>query len=340
MGFRASTDSCIAVGDYAFGQDTDPLVEYWNGSTWTIESAPNQENGVDTDLSGVSCLSSTNCMAVGTYYNLKSDDNLMVAERWNGTKWSAEAPPNPSGTTQSNSGAVSCESPASCTAVGTYYTKSGTERTLAEYWNGSAGAVHTTPNPSGGFGYLLAGVSCPSVTRCSAVGQYGSGGGYVTLAEQWNGTKWSVQKTRNGAGGESSLDAISCTSTTSCTATGSASNNSGSELTLAEYWNGSTWTVQNTPSPGQSVSYLDAVSCTSASSCAATGVHDTKSPGQQVMLAEYWNGSTWVTQSTQKPSGSINSELYGVSCVTANSCTTVGWWGNNSKPEETLAEYR
>src|SRR5580693_7953063 len=51
----ASTDSCIAVGDYAFSQDTDPLVEYWNGSTWTIESAPNQENGVDTDLSGVSC---------------------------------------------------------------------------------------------------------------------------------------------------------------------------------------------------------------------------------------------------------------------------------------------
>src|ERR1039458_10698773 len=47
----------------------------------------------------------------------------------------------------------------------------------------------------------LSGVSCVSVGACIAVGDMKNGAGTkVTLAERWNGRRWSVQATPNPAG--------------------------------------------------------------------------------------------------------------------------------------------
>ena len=54
---------------------------------------------------------------------------------------------------------------------------------MAERWNGTAWAMQSIPNPNGSG--QLNGVSCTSASACTAVGYYG---GYVTLAERWNGT--------------------------------------------------------------------------------------------------------------------------------------------------------
>ena len=43
-------------------------------------------------------------------------------------------------------------------------------------------------------------------------------------------------------------------------------------MTLAEVWDGSTWTVQSTPNPtGATSGSLYGVSCTSATACTAVG---------------------------------------------------------------------
>jgi hypothetical protein len=65
---------------------------------------------------------------------------------------------------------------------------------------------------------------------------------------------------------------VSCTSATNWTAVGYYYCASGSTVTLAEQWNGTTWTVEVTPSPaGADESPLNSVSCTAASTCTAVG---------------------------------------------------------------------
>jgi hypothetical protein len=196
----------------------------------------------------------------------------------------------------------------------------------------SGWSIQTTPNPTGGSDVVLNGVSCASATACTAVGgpaQPATTG--VTLAERWNGSKWSIQHTPNPAGGSNSLlQGVSCTSATACTAVGGSSNGT-TMVTLAERWNGTAWSIQHTPNPaGSSFTFLYGVSCTSASACTAVG---TSSSGT---LAERWNGTKWSIQHTPNPAGS-NSLLQGVSCASATACTAVGST-STSTTTVTLAE--
>jgi hypothetical protein len=116
-----------------------------------------------------------------------------------------------------------------------------------------------------------------------------------TQAHQWNGSNWAVQTlpipaNANGAG----LSGVSCTSPTSCMAVGYYNITLGPDVvpdeTLAEQWNGATWTIVPTPNPLQAaVSYLTTVSCTSASTCTAVGYWQNQS-NMDVSLVERYNG--------------------------------------------------
>jgi hypothetical protein len=129
---------------------------------------------------------------------------------------------------------------------------------------------------------------------------------------------------------------VSCTSASACTAVGSYSTVTDDFGTLAERWNGTTWAIQATPNPSDSIfPGLYAVSCTSASAC--TAVDGDSDAG--VELAEYWNGTTWAIQATPNPGGSNSSVLNGVSCTpTFTWCIAVGSYVNSAGSEVTLAE--
>jgi hypothetical protein len=59
-----------------------------------------------------------------------------------------------------------------------------------------------------------------------------------TVAESWNGTRWSVQATPNPpTAGETFFEGVSCTSATTCTAAGYY-DSTGRVLTLAERHSG------------------------------------------------------------------------------------------------------
>ncbi len=189
-------------------------------------------------------------------------------------------------------------------------------RTVPALTSSSSWVVAKTPQPKGGGG--LAGVSCPTVTMCLAVG-YHNAGAFTepdgTLAEAWNGSAWKIQTTPNPAGfADGQFNKVSCSSATFCMAVGFAHSPPDTYRTLAEAWNGSTWTIEPTPTPGAG-GHLDSVSCTSATNCIAGGL---SSDGQ---LAEHWNGSNWtVMTQTELPAA----DLGGVSCTKATSCTAVG----------------
>jgi hypothetical protein len=103
----------------------------------------------------------------------------------------------------------------------------------------------------------------------------------------------------SGTSLESELYDVSCTSASACTAVGWYETSPGAYDTLAEVWNGTTWTIQNTPNPtGATASYLFGASCASASACTAVGYDLNPS---YTALAEGWNGTSWAIQSTPRP---------------------------------------
>jgi hypothetical protein len=110
---------------------------------------------------------------------------------------------------------------------------------------------------------------------------------------------------------------VSCTSKTACTAVGE-SIISGVVATLAERWNGKSWTKQVTSNPTGAFASLGGVSCTSKRSCSAAG------DANGVTLAEYWNGKTWAVQATPDPRGGANFGLASLACATKAACTAVG----------------
>jgi hypothetical protein len=314
-----TASACAAVG----GQLTSaggvaPLAGAWNGKTWASEPTPGPVGVLASRLSAVSCPSSTDCVAVGSYRNV-SGVLLTLSEAWNGRSWVIEPTPNPGGGAYNAVlSAVSCTSASECTAVGDYRQSSGAEATLAEAWNGTEWAIEATPNPT--TTSSLSAVSCEAASDCVAVGQRTQD---RTLAERWNGDIWVILPTPSPPGSALFLDGISCSSASRCVAVGT-SHEVGTASTFAEAWNGTTWTIEPTPNPaGAKFAGLEGVSCLSASFCIATGDY-TDSQSVRLTLAETWNGSKWVIRQTPDPTGARVSSLPAVSCTSRSFCTAVG----------------
>ncbi len=307
-----SATVCTAVGSYISGTGTEyTLAERWNGTEWTVQTPANPAEAAASWLTGVSCVSTTECIAVGTYENGSgSYDGL--AERWNGTSWAIQAAPKEGAPSELDG--VSCGSSTSCSAI--------SSAGAAEHWNGTAWAVQSVPDPSGAKWIELRGVSCSSSTACTAVGRY-EGTSFPaepqTLAERWNGTSWTVQSTPNPSEtGSSNLLGVSCFSSTSCTAVGWTL---GATRMLVDQWNGTEWVIQSTPKPNEGA--LEAASCLSASACVAVGTNG-------LTRAERWSGVEWLIQST--PLVTEYTPVPSVSCPTVTFCLAFAHSSGSSTP--------
>lgn len=290
---------------------------------WETQIAAKPVGAKSSRLAFGSCTEAKACTSVGEYVN-SGGTTVPLAERWNGSTWAVQTAPAPTGATWSELLGVSCTTSTACAAAG-LYESGGVRHGFAEGWNGTEWTVQTTPDPAEAKSAEISAISCTSSTACTAVGHYTTSTTSVTLAERWNGISWTVQSTPNPKEAkESALLGVSCTSSTACTATGYYYNSLGTRLTLAETWNGTSWSVQTTPNRSEATgNILLGVSCTSSSACTAVGA-DFPSVGAQETLVEHWNGSEWSIQTSQNPSGSGASVLHGSSCVSASLCMAVG----------------
>jgi hypothetical protein len=219
-------------------------------------------------LSGVSCLSPSGCLAVGHSQGRAGIHTL--AEAWNGVRWSLQPAPDPNGGTHNTLNAVSCALGAAglgCTAVG-----STSGRPLAVRLDAAGWSVQTAAEGGRGQFSELSGVSCPTLTFCTAVGTIRRSTGTSLMVERWDGLTWSLQVAPNPSARFSELAGVSCVTATACTAVGSRLTHTGARPTLAEHWDGRSWTIQRTPNPASSsASFLRDVSCSSPSACTAVG---------------------------------------------------------------------
>lgn len=136
-----STSDVWAVGDYQGSSSNEPLIENWNGSSWSIVSSPNVTSNPYTLLNGVTTISSSVAWAVGQSSN-SSGAAQTVIEKWNGSSWSLVS--SPSVGTQSFFLGVASASTSNIWTVGSSY-NSGTSQTLAAHFNGTAWTVVSVP---------------------------------------------------------------------------------------------------------------------------------------------------------------------------------------------------
>ena len=322
-----SPSACEAVGQFLSNGTGVAFAAVWNGSSWNVQTTPGPPGSTGDVLNGVSCISATDCEAVG--FASVDSTAVTLAEAWDGDQWTVQATPNPAA---SNLAAVSCTAVNSCTAVGDIISN-GVVQTLAEHWDGSNWTVQQTPNPAGSTTSQLNEVSCSSATACTAVG---SATGQI-WAEAWNGTTWTVQSTPIPAGGsDPSLSGVSCRAPNACTAVGSFFNGTRT-VPLADRWNGTAWATQSVAvAPGSTASGFSSVSCPALKACSAVGFNT--GSGATSAFAESWNGTRWSIPDFHGVPNQVSSHLSGVSCSSVMACMGVGFFTDGSGQEGPLGE--
>jgi hypothetical protein len=308
--------TCILVGSQS-GTTTTGLASKWNGTAFSALTTAS----TTSELYGVGCQSTTFCVAVGANY---ASGTVNHAETYNGTTWSNMTTPSPSGATSSTLNRVACPAAGSCFAAGSYTTATATlplvEKLVSGTWT-----IATLTLPAGATNAELFGISCTSTSACTAVGYYESSGNpRRTMILRWNGTAWSAQTAVNQTGATlSDLRGVSCSTATICNAVGYYVDSASVQHSLAEVWNGTTWTLKTVadPSGGTDPALYD-ISCFTSPTTGCEAVGGYSGAASIEPLAAGWNATAWTLQSVPKASGYTDASLAGVSCPTT--CMAVG----------------
>jgi hypothetical protein len=276
-----SASTCIAVGDYVNGSGTQlSLAEQWNGGVWSIQTTPGPAGAEMGVLLSVACTSAVWCTAAGDYLDSRSEP-FTLAQQWSTGAWATRPAASPVGTEFAELAGVSCTSSSACVAVGHYLDGLGSPRALVDRWNGRSWTEQPLPTPAAARSTELLGVIC-TPAACTAVGGYVSGAGApMALAESWSGSAWTIESPPTPAGArEATLTGVSCSATATCVAVGRYREATGTQLPLAEQWDGARWALTpTTPTPEASFATLRGVSC-GGGSCTAVGWQSTHGAGQ------------------------------------------------------------
>jgi hypothetical protein len=207
-------------------------------------------------------------------------------------------------------------------AVGTYFTDRALS--LIEGWDGTAWAVESHPE-KGDDSFLLS-VDAVDVSDVWAVGYYHDHVGQKTLAFHWDGTVWTIVPTPN-QGLESALWAVDALGPDDVWAVGfGIPQGGGDTFTLAEHWDGTSWSIVPTPAidGGASFGSVDIRSSDDgwAVGSARSGQSDSTT------LIERWDGSAWTIVPSPNEADADN-QLLDVEAISPENAWAVGQWSHS-----------
>jgi hypothetical protein len=308
------------------------LTEQWNGSGWNLVTAPSPGSPGVSRLFGVAAKPGS-AWAVGEYISGAAYQSLI--EHRSGGQWKQVASPDPS-VTDNFLAAVTATSASNAWAVGAYQAGS-TFQTLIARWNGRTWKQVASPNPSATRNELAA-VTATSPDSAWAVGYYHQGAVDQTLIEHWDGSTWKqvASPDPGGPAHDNYLTSVSAISASDAWAVGEYSDGTV-DRTLAEHWDGTTWTQVPSPDAGSPTDSNDLFAVAASSSSGAWAVGASGSGRVTRTLVEHWDGSSWKLVASPDPGGSGGSNyLYGVS--TGSSTTWAVGTYFNGRGYVTLAE--
>jgi hypothetical protein len=290
------------------------LIEHWDGARWTVVRAPDDAASAPPGqpgalLTGVAATSSHDVWAVGAVAHAERRDDgsemdldRTLAVHWDGNRWSVV--PTPDDTPDDTLVAVSARSSSDIWAVGaanhTVDPNVSFVTPLVEHWDGARWSVVHVPTPG----------LDPSNTAAVAALVAGLHSGHFKDYD------------------EASFSAVHAIAVDDVWAAGvikrHTADGDAPTQTFTEHWNGTKWSVVNTPDlrVGQlghgADDSLNAVTATRSDDVWAVGA---ASP--QGTLTLHWDGTTW----TVIPSAHSGSFSY-LSDVAAISATNVWAVGN------------
>lgn len=262
-----STTDCWAVGEY-YGPGDIPLLEHYDGSDWTIVAGPSGGTPplYQASLYGVTCVSSSDCWAVGT------GADLPLVEQFNGSTWSIVPSQQAGNASEADTlAAVSCSSADSCWAVGAQdyndISNPVTGQPLIESYSGSSWTVVQSPKLRTQTQNQLASVSCPQANACWAVGGLGQLDRHKheidsaePLIEKLSQGSWQLVEDKASGGGF--LSGVSCPTESSCFSVGVTGSKGIVDSLSGSHWASST---------GVAELQLSRISCLNGSGCWAVG---------------------------------------------------------------------
>jgi hypothetical protein len=147
----SAVSDCWAVGGYSTPathnqQIGHGLAEQWDGSAWSVVAGPALKAKQSSDLSSVTCTSSTNCWAMGTISSSSRSPEQTLAEYWNGSVWALAS--SAGSAAGSALAAVACADALDCWSVGST-APGGDSATLIEQLDPTAVVVSPDAGPPG-----------------------------------------------------------------------------------------------------------------------------------------------------------------------------------------------
>jgi hypothetical protein len=299
--------SCLLVGDYYTSTSESapdyPLALIYNGTSLRPTPAVPTPKGLDgVTLDGVSCTTTTHCVAVGTAngYTKSSRAELEVAmiETWNGSKWTLHNVTASSASMLQVAG-VSCATASFCVLDGDSFTVSSNSATIGTWlaaWNGTR-----LTRMKSALAMLPTAVSCATVSNCAVTGinpdiASSAAGTTIASTETWNGKAWRpVTVTWPKGTGESMTYGLSCSGARSCEMVGlDGPATESSEDAVAVSFTGTASRLQAVPAPAKGDStVLTGVSCLPSGACVAVGETGRTNSSSTTVMTGVWHGRTW-----------------------------------------------
>lgn len=314
--------SVVSAGDvWAVGFYSDPgLSKPASPTQHVARHSPNDKNG-----------------PLGSYGGVLRT----LAEHWDGTAWTVVPSAN-LGSDDNELLSVVALSAGDVWAAGYYLNSFGVSQTLIENWDGTAWRVVASPNVGGLLDNELTTIDAVSPGDVFAAGYYYNDQAVAqTLIEHYDGTAWSIVASPNMGSADNTLYSVSMVSATDAWAVGyyTILNASGGTVykSLAEHWNGATWSVVATPNIGSFSNVFYGVDAVSSNDVWAVGTFAGSNRGPRSLL-EHWDGASW--NPVASPSlGIVADSLYSVEAIAQNDVWAVGQLSSYNGPSQPLTEH-
>jgi hypothetical protein len=313
------------------------VVIHYDGSTWTVFTAPRINGEPANQLDGVADISPTDAWAVGSFAGTTilgpGPISQPLIEHWDGTQWSVfpSVPFNKPGE-QADLSAITAISPNDIWAVGGAAVVNQGGNTvgvnLFEHWDGTAWSVKIRTL---GGGFAAGAASSDATDDVWAVGSSGiSTAQASTFVAHFDGKSWQSVPSPN-VGSSSAFNGVVALAPNDVWAVGSSGDVSlGPTLTLIEHYDGSEWSVVPSPNVGPNSMFqsnrLFGITAVSPTDIWAFGsFFDADGSNNQMTLLMHWDGTSWTLAPSPDPEmGSILNDVLFAGVTTEKNVWIVG----------------
>jgi hypothetical protein len=342
---------CVAVGTYAISSTADAdFVAVESGGTWgSAEEIPgyaalNTGSSEDVTVS-VECPSTGNCTVAGSYTGTGNYVYPFTASESNGT-WANALEltgfPAGNGDDSASLGVLSCTGVGDCTVSGIFSNGEITPYAATEshgVWGSPVALAGLSTLDTGGSSYPTS-LSCSSVGNCGETGLYTIGTSTTELSSyvvnEVNGT-WGSAIALPGlatldVGNVGFTSQISCPATGDCVVGGAYALSSTQAAAFIAVESGGTWGSAEV-APGTAAlnvdlgAEVDAVSCSSASTCVVGGTYEDSAGSSQAFVEDETNGN-WAAATEVPGTAALNNggdaSIFSTSCSSPGNCAATG----------------